>query len=105
MLTLNAAEAASFSILKEKAASTIEMHGHTPDLPVKGYSDASGHGAGFCIIQVQNDVPKPILYDSFLFTKPERAYGTYKRELFAIVEFSRRHSHFSQPQFATSSFW
>ncbi|KAI1872008.1 uncharacterized protein JN550_004211 [Neoarthrinium moseri] len=91
-----AAEATSFSILKEKAADTVDMHGHDGELPVKAYSDASGYGAGFLVTQIQRDVPKPILYDSFLFTKTQRNYGTYKRELCAIVEFVRRHVTYFQ---------
>lgn len=88
------AEALSFNLLREKAASTVEMHGHVLDDPVDLYSDASGYGAGCLIMQIQSRTPKPILYDSFLFTKTQRNYGTYKRELCAIVEFSRRHERY-----------
>lgn len=87
-------EALSFTILREKAASAVDMHGVVHDEPCELYSDASGYGAGCVIIQVRQKVPYPILYDAFMFTRTQRNYGTFKRELFAIVEFCRRHRHF-----------
>lgn len=45
------AEALSFAILREKAATAVEMHGHVLDQPVDMYSDASAFGAGCCITQ------------------------------------------------------
>lgn len=39
----------------------------------------------------ENEVP--IAYDSFTFSKSQRNYGTYKKELCAIVEFARRYEH------------
>ncbi|KJX98515.1 hypothetical protein TI39_contig408g00001 [Zymoseptoria brevis] len=35
----------------------------------------------------------PLLYDSFLFNKAERNYGTYKRELRALTTFADKHAH------------
>lgn len=35
-----------------------------------------------------------MLYNSFLFTKTQRNYGTHKRELCAIIEFYRKHKYF-----------
>ena len=73
------AEAASFQILKEEADKVLAMHGHEFDLPIQMYSDVSGYGAGCVIMQMQNGVLVPILYDSFLLVKHQRHYGTYKR--------------------------
>ena len=87
-------EALSFTTLRESAATALEMHGHRYDLPVNLYSDASGYGGGCVIMQVQDGIEVPILYDSFLFSRTQRNYGTYKRELLTIVEFCRKHSHF-----------
>ncbi|XDG01516.1 hypothetical protein ABKA04_001131 [Annulohypoxylon sp. FPYF3050] len=87
-------EAISFNILREKAADTTEMHGHIYDLPVEMFSDASAYAGGCFIRQMQDGICKPILYDSFLFVKTQRNYGTYKRELCTIVEFSRRHERY-----------
>ncbi|KAF4509430.1 hypothetical protein G6O67_003606 [Ophiocordyceps sinensis] len=58
------------------------------------YTDASKFGAGCALLQHREEQDFPILYDSFLFTKTQRQYGTYKRELCALVEFCRRHRHF-----------
>lgn len=65
-----------------------------PYVPVQLYSNASKFGAGCALLQHREDKDYPILYDSFLFTKTQRQYGTYKRELCALVEFCRRHRHF-----------
>ncbi|PHH59091.1 hypothetical protein CDD82_2555 [Ophiocordyceps australis] len=98
-------------MLRVKASSLVELNGPVPDRAIKLYSDASGFGAGCVILQdrpvalvsgggessgardpVEDPIETavPILYDSFLFTKTQRAYGTYKKELCAIVEFCRR---------------
>ncbi|KAF7550335.1 hypothetical protein G7046_g8046 [Stylonectria norvegica] len=87
-------EAIAFDILRRKGAEAVELHGFAFDQPVQLYSDASGFGAGCVILQMKDGVLVPILYDSFLFTKCQRNYGTYKRELCAIMEFCRRHGHF-----------
>ncbi|TGJ79929.1 hypothetical protein E0Z10_g8846, partial [Xylaria hypoxylon] len=88
------AEALSFSILRSHMSGVLEIHGHRYDYAVKAYTDASGYGAGLLITQTQEKVDVPLVYDSFLFNKPQRSYGTYKRELLAIVEFTRRHVRF-----------
>jgi hypothetical protein len=36
----------------------------------------------------------PILFDSFVFTKTQRQYSTYKRELCAIVKFACKYCHY-----------
>lgn len=86
-------EALSFELLRELSSTAVDMHGHAFDLPVEMYSDASGFAGGCLITQKQEGVVKPLIYDSFVFTKTQRNYGTYKRELCAILEFCRRHGH------------
>lgn len=92
----DALEALAFELLREQATKAVTMHGHAFDLPVEMYSDASGFGGGCVIVQVRDKIPYPILYDSFLFTKTQRNYSTYKRELCAVVEFCRRHRYYFQ---------
>ena len=87
------AEQVAFETIREKAAAVVDMHGWDFRLAVDMYTDASLYAAGCMITQRQNRVQVPILFDSFTFTKPQRNYGVYKRELLAIVEFSRKHEH------------
>ncbi|PHH85636.1 hypothetical protein CDD83_146 [Cordyceps sp. RAO-2017] len=93
-----ASEALSFTILRAQLAATVAKHGHQPDQCVQMYSDASGYGGGCVILQSRmqdgKQVTVPILYDSFLLTKTQRGYGTYKRELCVLAEFCRRHKHY-----------
>ncbi|POS82380.1 hypothetical protein EPUL_006396, partial [Erysiphe pulchra] len=93
-----ASEQASFQLLKEKCSKVVEMHGWDFMKPVRMYSDASLYGAGCAITQerVQDDgkvVEVPIAYDAFTFSKSQLNYGIYKKELCAIVEFSRNYEH------------
>ena len=57
------------------------------------YTDASGFAAGCHIMQIQEGEKKPLIYESFAFSKPEGNYDTYRRELCAIVKFSRKYCH------------
>ena len=87
------AEQISFELIRQKAAETVEMFGLDYRLPVRLYSDASLYAAGCAVTQYQGKIEVPILYDSFTFTKPQRNYGVYKRELLAIVEFCRKYEY------------
>jgi hypothetical protein len=97
-------QAVAFTTLRDLAASSVEMAGYNPDEPVEMYSDASGYGGGCVLMQKMKGVDRPILYDSINFTKTQRAYGTYKRELCAIVEFCRKHCHYLKG-FRSSTIW
>ena len=87
----------SFQMLQEKCSSAIEMHGWDFRGRTVMYSDASKFGAGCAITQSRMNGGKitevPILYDAFTFSKCQRNYGTYKRELCALVEFSRKYDY------------
>ena len=48
------------------------------------YVDASGTGAGACLIQLQEGVYKTIGYASTTFTSAQRRYSTIERELVAL---------------------
>ena len=88
----------SFEFLREKCASIVEVFGFDPALPSRLYSDASGYAGGCCITQKQVDrdgsgklIEYPLHFDSFLFNPTERNYGTYKRELFSIINWCRKY--------------
>ncbi|KAK6211749.1 pol polyprotein [Colletotrichum tabaci] len=87
-------EALAFRLLKDLMSKAVELHGISIGHPIQLYSDASKYAGGCVVMQMQDAGLVPVLYDSFLLTKSQRNYGTYKRELLAIVEFCRRHSHF-----------
>ncbi len=75
----------------------MSMHGIDLTLVVHFYIDTSGFGANLAITQFQHPtevetsgkalVKVPIIYDSFTFAPTRRKYPTYKRELYALVEF------------------
>lgn len=87
------AEQLSFDLLRKFCSSAVEMHGFQLDQPVRIYSDASGYAAGCVITQMREDIEVPIVYDSFSFSGAQKNYGTYKRELCAIIEFSRKYDY------------
>ncbi|CAD6500186.1 BgTH12-04289 [Blumeria graminis f. sp. triticale] len=91
------AEQVSFQLLQEKCSGAIEMHGWNFKESTVMYSDASNFGAGCAVTQSRiiggKRAEVPILYDAFTFTKCQRNYGTYKRELCAIVEFCRKYDY------------
>ena len=89
----------SFDLLKIKGASQSLLHGIDWDRELHMYTDASKFGAGCVVTQFQTAaeadtlVEVPILHDAFTFSKPERNYGTYKRELCAIIRFCQKYSY------------
>jgi hypothetical protein len=102
---------ASFQLIKDKGCEVIEMHGIDFSLPIRLYSDASKYGGGCLITQMQPAQPSPgsstatstsaspklvehpVLFDSFAFSASQLNYGTYKKELCAIVEFARKYHY------------
>ncbi|KAI1000816.1 hypothetical protein K3495_g7381 [Podosphaera aphanis] len=94
-------EQISFQTLRKLCSEATEMHGIDPILPVQVYTDASKLAVGCRISQRQykNDdqtgrmFPVPILFDSMALNFSQQNYGTYKRELFAIVEFTRKYNY------------
>ena len=52
--------------------------------PLELYVDASGVGAGACLIQKQNQNYKTIAYSSTAFSPAEQRYSTIERELLAL---------------------
>ncbi|KAI0993183.1 hypothetical protein K3495_g15001, partial [Podosphaera aphanis] len=90
---------ASFSLLRDKCSSEVEKHGPLPNVPCQMYSDASNWCMGCVITQFQEqgtikrNLEVPILYDSINLISSQRNYGTYKRELLAIVTFARKYDY------------
>ena len=52
--------------------------------PLELYVDASGTGAGACLMQIQQGESRAIAYNSMTFSKPQKQYSTIDRELAAI---------------------
>lgn len=86
-------EETAFRLLKNKCATVVEMFGVDESLPVRAYFNASDFAGGFAITQIVNGVERPIIYDSASLNPAQRKYGTYKRELYAIVRFSEKYRH------------
>ncbi|KAL9957276.1 hypothetical protein ACROYT_G038892 [Oculina patagonica] len=61
-------------------------------------TDASDHGIGAVLSQLQDGVEKPIAFASRTLSKSERNYCVTRRELLAIVEFVKQHRHYLQEQ-------
>ena len=58
------------------------------------YTDASQHAMGSVLAQIQNGSERVICYASKSFSKAQSRYPTTKRELLAIVIFTRHFKHY-----------
>ena len=81
------ADTPTITMLKEKLAEDLSLA--FPDYrkgaaPLELYVDASGVGAGSCLMQMQNGEYKPIAYSSTAFSDTEQRYSTIERELLAL---------------------
>ena len=77
----------AFETLKDKLC--VELTLSFPDYnddaePLELYVDASGTGAGACLMQKQGNEHKPIAYSSTAFSPAEQKYSTIERELLAL---------------------
>ena len=57
-------------------------------------TDASGSAIGAVLSQIQNDIEKVISYGSYILTPEQRRYCVTRRELLAIVRFTRQYRHY-----------
>ena len=57
-------------------------------------TDASDTAIGAELIQVQDDVERVISYSSYILTSAQRNYCTTRKELLAIVRFTRQFRHY-----------
>ena len=87
-------EALSFLLLRELCAMKAKMFGWDPNLPMRIFLNASEFTAECFVSQIQDHKERPLYYDSFTFSKPERSYDTYKRELWVIIQFTEKFWHF-----------
>lgn len=55
--------------------------------------EASNFAAGCYITQTQEGETRPLVYNSFTLLPAEQNYDTYRRELAAIVKFTKKYSH------------
>ncbi len=86
-------EELAFQILRQVCTTKAAMFRWDPALPVDLYSDASNFAAGYYITQIQDGETRPLVYDSITLLSAERNYDTYRRELVAIVKFTKKYSH------------
>jgi hypothetical protein len=84
-------EEKSFNMLKDAVRDAVDRHGFDPDQAAILESDASHNGGG-CVIKQKDAAGKEqvILYDAFTFTQAEKRYGTFKKELAAVIRFIKR---------------
>lgn len=90
-------EQVSYQLLRELCSLSTERSGFDPSKSTYMFTDASKHGTG-CVIMQYHDVngvivTKPTLCDSNILNKTQRKYGTYKRELLAIVTYAKKYSY------------
>jgi len=57
-------------------------------------TDASDKAIGGVLSQIQSGVPKVICYGSYALTKEQRRYCTTRKELLAVVRFTRQFRHY-----------
>ncbi|KAF8474048.1 hypothetical protein BDZ91DRAFT_644910, partial [Kalaharituber pfeilii] len=83
----------SFYIIQNKCMTVVAIFSVEDDMgwPLQTYFDASRYTIGFCLLQLVGEVERPLIYDSMTLNKAERNYGTYKRELLAMVRFSDKY--------------
>ncbi|VDH93239.1 Hypothetical predicted protein [Mytilus galloprovincialis] len=57
-------------------------------------TDASNFAIGAELIQVQDGVERPVAYGSFSLTHEQKRYCTTRKELLAVVKFTRHYRHY-----------
>lgn len=57
-------------------------------------TDASDRAVGAELLQIQDGVEKPIAYGSYVLTPAQRRYCTTRKELLAIIRFTRQFRHY-----------
>lgn len=99
----------SFEILKMKWATMATIYGIHQGLESHFYVDTSGYRAGLAITQrhqlgeTVKDTKVPIIYDSFTFSKTQKKYLTYKRELCASIKLAIKYNYlYKNPMLLTT---
>ena len=84
----------SFQKLKDLFASTPVLHYPTAEDHFILDTDASNDSIGAALSQVQNGRKVPIAFASNTLNKAQRNYCTTKRELLAVVVYTKKFKHF-----------
>uniref|UniRef100_A0A803JFV2 Gypsy retrotransposon integrase-like protein 1 n=1 Tax=Xenopus tropicalis TaxID=8364 RepID=A0A803JFV2_XENTR len=84
----------AFLELKRRLLSAPIMAYPDPQLPFILDTDASETGIGAVLSQIQDGHERVISYASRALTKPERKYATTRKELLAVVIFTRYYRHY-----------
>ena len=88
------AQESAFNALKEALTSPPILALPKENDPFILDTDASNEAIGAVLIQVQNGQEKVVAYGSFGLTKEQRRYCVTRRELLAVVRFTRQFRHY-----------
>ena len=86
----------AFDKLKEVLTSTpvLAYPKNDPDCRYVLDCDASDHAIGGVLSLVENGVEKPVCFGSYVLTPCQRRYCTTRKELLAIIRFTRQFRHY-----------
>ena len=79
-----------------KAAACKSFSFYDPKLPIAIQGDASPHGLGAVLLQLQNEEWKPVMTASRSLTKTEKRYSQMEREMLSLVFGAERFRQFVQ---------
>ena len=84
----------AFEVLKARFTSAPILAFLSMREPFILYTDASQHAMGAVLAQIQNGSKRVYWYAAKSFSKAQSQYSTKKRELSAIVNFTRQYKHY-----------
>ena len=84
----------AFDLLKRKMTTAPVLAYPNPDDLFILDTDASNHAIGAELLQVQNGTERLIGFGSFVFDPAQRKYCTTRKELLAVVRFTRHFKHY-----------
>ena len=84
----------AFDLLKQKMTTAPVLAYPNPDDLFILDTDASNHAIGAELLQVQNGTERLIGFGSFVFDRAQRKYCTTRKELLAVVRFTRHFKHY-----------
>ena len=84
----------AFEVLNARLTSAAILAFLSMREPFILYTDASEHAMGAVVAQIQNGSERVICYASKSFSKAQSRYSITKRELLAIVNFTRHFKHY-----------
>ena len=84
----------AFLKLKKAMVSSPVLAYPRPDDQFILDTDASNDAIGAELIQIQDGVPRVVSYGSYVLTPEQRKYCTTRKELLAVVRFTRQYRHY-----------